>query len=251
MGFETETISVGDELPWAIVIAGDLGVGKTVLACQAPKPFLIDTERSRRSLLNHPELAKKLEGKVYPVGKGNIVRRVDRVVQAIERRDSFFDDVETIIVDTISLFRTQALQDEMGKQVKRNANRELDEPSQNEYSTINSMLSRVILSLMGTGKNLVFTTHIRRERNSDGVVTKIRPGLPDAANETLGQLVDIVAFLDLTVNSKGVEKRTLYTAPVGRRTTKNRFSTLPAEIEDPTFDVFLEAFNKQKELANV
>jgi len=241
-------VDPGDTLPWKVCIYGDMGAGKTILACGAPKPFLCDTEKGRISILNHPELREKMQGRIAEVDDLN--KDISEIVRLCNNNKPPFDDVETIIIDTISASRLVELQEEMRRQAGKNSNRNIDEPSQNEYKIINNKIARAILDLMKTDKNLVFLAHVREDRNEEGVIIRRGPGVPPAVQETISRFVDLVCFLDMKTNRRGETTRTLITKPKSNLQIKNRYGNMPEEIEDPSFNDIIQAINKQREITN-
>lgn len=233
--------------PWMIWLYGDYGVGKTVLACQFDNVLLLDTEGSRTSLLNHPELVntpfisvetwtefKKLSDEIL-LGKGTALEKTD-----------------TLIIDTVSTLQMKELNGQMRElAMKPGTSRHPDLPSQNEYNINNTRIRKAVLDLKErSGKNLILISHIKEEQDDQGTTIVIRPGNSPSLSSTIASLCDGIFYLSSKTDSKGETTRTLKCMPTPRIRAKNRFaSTLEREITNPSGKDILAAINKRHELA--
>jgi hypothetical protein len=231
--------------PWMIWLYGDYGVGKTVLACQFPNVLLFDTEGSRQSLLNHPDLVNT---PFIPIETFTDFKKLSDEV--LLKKGDALEKAETIVVDTVSTLQMKELNEQM-RTVAKNQTRHPDLPSQNEYNINNTRIRKAILDLKErSGKNLLLVSHIKEEQDDQGTTVLIRPGNSPSLSGTIASLCDGIFYLGSKTDSKGETTRTLKCMPTPRIRAKNRFaSTLEREIVDPTGKDILDAINKRQELA--
>lgn len=247
MSFEDLAIDIAEDPgPIKVYIYGEPGAGKTIFACGAPKPLLIDADRGRRSLLNHPELLKK-GIKILP---GRDYDEVSKILFGIMDGDSFFDDIETIVIDTYSELQKRELSALIKAAHEDNKNRNPDVASEFEYNINNQRLRKLLLAFIEkTDKNLVLTGHIKEEKDAKGSVVLTRPDQSPGLTSSILALVDGVFYLSSSTTQVGVTTRTLRFLPSNALKGKNRFGPLPMELKNPTFDVILEADAKQRDVA--
>lgn len=243
MGFADKvTNALEDPGPFKLYLYGDAGCGKTVFAATAPNPLILDCERSRRSLLNHPELAH------IPIKKVITFEDAQEVIFAARAKDKFFDDIDTIVVDTIDRLQRTQLNEELRDAVAKNSNRHPHLPSENEYNINNRIMEKLVLGLLDLDKNVIFVGHTKEEKDDNGNTVLIRPGTSPAFTKTLIDLVDGVFYMTASTDSKGVTTRKVRFLPSRQLVGKNRLGTLPVEVQDPSFEIIVDAANKQREL---
>lgn len=233
-------------LGWAILIYGDWGAGKTVLACQATGAALIDVDPGTgpRSLLNHDELVGIPIRKCYTLGEAQQVE--------IDLRNDENPDIKTVILDTATSLQYIDMRDQM-KKVGQKPDRDADLPSQAEFNINNRRLSKYIERLITTcnkqGRNVIVLCHDKEDKDKEGYVVAIRPGTTPALTQMIAPMFDAIFYLEKKATSKGITERTLKTVATNIVRSKNRFAELPAEIKDPHFRVIEEADQKQIEKA--
>lgn len=247
MGFADKVSSpLEDPGPLKIFIYGEPGCGKTVFACQAPNCLLLDAENGRRSLLNHPELYN------IPVVKVNSFDEAEAVINAIAAKDPYFDNIDTIIVDTITRLQSKQLVEELKKAVTKDKSRHPYLPSQAEFNINNRILERFVLALIErTDKNIIILGHVKEEKDKDkdNEVVLIRPNTSPGLVAPLMGLMDAVFYMSSDTDSKGETTRKLRTLPSRKTKGKNRLAELPVEMINPTFKQILDAADKQREIA--
>jgi hypothetical protein len=228
---------------WSILLYGDWGSGKTVFGCQSEKPLLVDTENSRRSLLNHPELVDT------PVA--NCYKSLSKVKQfAIDLKKDKESDVKTVILDTVTslqFYDMDSIMKGLGE------GRDQDLPSQAEFNRNNRRIQRTVQDLLdacrATDRNCVILAHIKEEKDNEGTTTLIRPGTSPALTQAIAPMVDGIFYMEYSADSKGEITRKLRTVPTRKVKAKNRFGTLEAETTNPHFSVIEKAAEKQREVA--
>jgi hypothetical protein len=231
--------------PWMIWLYGDHGAGKTVLGAGFPNVFLADTEGSRRSLLNHPELVRTPFIAIESFGK--FKNLVDEIILG---QAEVFQNAETIQIDTVSTLQMKDLNQQM-KDLARNPNRNHDLPSQAEFNINNTRIRKSLLELKErSGKNIILISHIKEEQDNEGTTILIRPGNSPSLSRDIAFLCDGIFYLTSRTDSKGETTRTLKCMSGTKFWAKNRFSsTLTKEIVNPTAKDVQKAIDEQLELA--
>lgn len=241
------TNAIDDPGPLKIGIYGEPGCGKTVLSCQAPKPLLLDCEKGRRSLLNHPELWGT------QLVKMRTFDQIAEVPTAMMGKDPFFDTIETVILDTITRCQRLDLINMVKEAHKANTNRHPYLPSEAEFNISNRKMERLILSFVEAAdiadKTLVINCHVKEDRDDEGSTVLTRPDTSPGLVGSLLSLMDAIFYMSSTTDSKGVTTRKLRTVASNRLKGKNRLGDLPVELINPTFQQILDAANKQREIA--
>lgn len=249
MGFADGVTTVfEDPGPLKIGIYGEPGCGKTVFACQAPKPLLLDFENGRRSLLNHKDLWNT------KIRKVNSFTEAEQVVQSMRAKDPFFiDEVETTIVDTITRCQRNHLIEMVKKNYAENSNRHQYLPSEAEFNISNRVMERYILSMVEASvlldKTLIINCHVKEDKDDNGSTVLIRPDTSPGLVGTLVGLMDAVFYMSSETDLQGVTVRKLRTVASRKLKGKNRLGELPVELINPTFQQILDAANKQREIA--
>lgn len=241
-GFLDNSTTVADNPgPWSILIYGDYGAGKTVLACQAEGAVLMDCENSRQSLLNHPDLFDT------PIRVCDTLSEASTAKNLLANDDN--PDIKTVIVDTLSTLHKKDL-DAIMKPINAARN---DLPSQAEFNRNNRRISRFVDELTANcfkkGRNIILLCHIREEKDDDGNTTLIRPGISEGLVRLVAPGTSAIFYLEARANSKGEVKRTLRTVATNKVKGKNRFKALPTAIEDPHFSMIEKAIEEQRQVA--
>jgi len=232
--------------PWMIWLYGDWGTGKTVLACGFPNVLMIDTELSRESLLNHPELVatKFLEAHSFA--------RFKKICEEIMLNQAeVYQETDTIVIDTLSTLQMRELNEQM-KEVGQKQGRHPDLPSQGEFNINNTRIRKLLLDLRDrSGKNIIAISHIKEEQDDNGTTVLIRPGNSPSLSSSIASLCSGIFYLQSKTDTKGETTRSLRCMPLGTRIrAKNRFtSTLEREITNPTWKDIETAIDEQRELA--
>lgn len=233
-----------DPGPWSAWIYGDYGTGKTVFAASFPNTLILDTERSRRSLLNHPEVSTR------PIIKVRNFEHFKNICQQIiaQVNEEWLQNIETIVIDTLSTLQMKELNEQM-KTVGQRQGRHPDLPSEGEFNINNTRIRKAILELMERSeKNIIILSHIKEEKDGDTTIL-IRPGNSPSLSQTIASLVDGIFYLSAKTDSKGVFSQKLQCIPSPKVRAKNRFSaTLSREIENPIPQNILDAIQQQKDL---
>jgi hypothetical protein len=235
--------AVDDPGNWMIWLYGPWGCGKTVLAAGFPDTLMIDTEKSRRSLLNHPEL---YDIPILVAEEFDPFRRI--VDEIILGHDDLYKRAKIIQIDTFSTLQQKELNHQMKKLP---AGRNKDLPSEAEFNINNTRLRKALFDLYdNTDKNIIVVSHIKEEKDDEGNTVLIRPGNSPSISQSVANMASGIFYLQSKTDSKGVTTRTLKCMPGPRLWAKNRFaSTLEREIPEPTSKDLVAAIERQQEIA--
>lgn len=230
------------------VIFGPPGSGKTVFACKAPSPLLLDVENGALSLLNHPELRDTPRLDV----KG--AEGLEDFVLDARSNPADYEDFQTLIVDTISELQDQGLTDILRSKTdtRQGAGQSIYAAQQFDYKENTEHLRRIFLSLCELGKDVIFLAHVAEIKDDSTGKLYTRPQLSPKLAGTVRGLVDIQGYLTAEyVRAKGDEpahiRRLLQLVESGTIQAKTRVGGLPPIIEDPTYDMILNAHRNNLE----
>lgn len=212
-------------------------VGKTIFCCGAPKPLLLDYEEGISSLRNHPDLLITTQ-----VLEMNNLAKLEAVLEAFRLgTHRIVEEVDTIIIDTFTTLRTKRLREIMKRAVAKNNQRNLYNPSENEYGEVSQTLNQLCLEFLDIpNKNIIFTAHHVEKVDKDSGQRLIRPQLPEAVINTVLGLSHVVGFLH-TRQEKAGEVRYLQTRASSTVFAGSRLGELPPMIPNPHFDMILQA----------
>lgn len=232
--FRDRISSVSEKPPHLkILVYGDPGVGKTVFAAGAPAPLFIDAEHGTRSLLNHPEFKNVL---VLPLRSWEDLENLFLEIRAGE-----FDDIETIVIDSISELQKRQMDELLKAAAAKDRNRNPYLPFQQDYKENTEILRRLVVSFRDLEKNLIITAH-SQEATDEGTGTIYqRPAVTPKLASTLEGIMDVLGYLSLEIDKDGNQKRSLQVMPSRRIKAKCRIGGLPPIIENPTFNDLLSA----------
>lgn len=225
--------------PWCkVLIYADPGAGKTKFAATAPKPLFIDTENSTETLRDWPELAAECK----------IVRLqgwsdLDSIVAALRGGDPEYSDRQTLVIDTISELQRRNLDELLDDRARNNSSRSRFLAHQQDYKESGEMMRRITTAFRDLPMHLVVLSHAR-EVNNDGKLV-MRPDLTPKLQDTMRGIFGLQGFMfESNDDWNAPFKNYLQTRSNAVIQAKTRYRHLPALIENPTFDMILEASSR-------
>lgn len=217
--------------PFRGLFYGPKGAGKTVFCARAKNCIVLDTEDSRRSLLNHPDT---VDVPVLPIKHFN---DLDEIGWAIRDGDI---KCETVVVDTLDQLAGDVVTYLLDKAVAASPQRDPFAASQAEYRVRNELFKRLTADWATLGVNLIFTTHVGEVKEESTGRLLLRPSLSDAMAGTMGGYVVIQGYLTLEEGDPK-DKRHLQVHPSRRIDAKTRIGGLPRIIENPSINQLIRA----------
>lgn len=223
-----------------VLIYGEPGAGKTVLAASAPNPLFLDVEHGTSSLLNHPELRGV---KAIPIKSWSDIEEI-----FWECKEGNVSQ-ETIVIDSISELQRKALDESLIRAAKIDPKVNPNLPQFIHYKENTQVLRRMVIAFRELEKHLVIVAHETIDKDeSDGHMYR-RPGVTPKLSDTLVGFMDVTGYLtrdtieDKDSSEPGATKvvRKLQVHPTAHTVAKTRIGGLPTIIENPSFSVFQNA----------
>lgn len=208
-----------------VLIYGEPGVGKTVLAAQVeniPEMFpamLISPTKETISIRHRPN---------FPVANIADDKDLHAALKILQESKVGF---KTVIFDSITQLHKCLMRSLMKIVVLNNPKMtDVEVPSMREYGIVSERLQVLLwkLSAMG-GFHVIATATERIERDPSGV-PMARPDLPGRLPNHLQEWADVVGRLTATIKG-GEVKRIMTVQPGGRYTAKDRTGALGVRVE--------------------
>lgn len=236
-----QIITVDNLEPWSkILIYGDPGAGKTLFAASAPKPLILDCENSSRSIMDFPEIM--VDCKILKILSFN---DLDTVFWHLMNGD--IPDVETVVIDTISELQRRNLDEIMLKAHSKDPNRNLFLPFQGDYKISTESMRKMVTMFRDLPYNLIVTAHRTEELDQGTGRRFVRPEVTPKLAATLKGVFHLQGYMTYeTVDEQGNEtfKNSLRVRQSPTVEAKCRYRHLPTDIENPTYQVILDAHAK-------
>lgn len=232
------------ETPYAkVLVYGDSGVGKTVLAATLGKRILlVDAVDGWVSLRNHPDLLSSITRVKY---EG--LSQLDTLV------DMFMDgqlDFDTIVLDEASAIATFDLDTVLKARAAKDISKDPNVPTQPDFFANTERCRRTFTRLFKLPVNVVMVAHVREDKDErTGIVTR-RPQFTPKLRTTIEQSCHLVGYLvaNEVKDGDGTKYvRRLQTMPSKGITAKSRIGGLPFIVEEPNLGVLLEDFTETVE----
>ena len=223
-----------------ILIYGDPGVGKTVFTATAPDWLMVNIEKGGKVLKNHRELiGENCQGLEY-----KSIYQLEQLLKYLKADAEPLRKFKTVVIDSFSELQKRDLDEIVAIEAAKDASRNKFLPIGPDYN-INTEHMRVIASnLRDLDRHVIVTCHVKEEKDGDTGAILRRPNLTPKLAGTLAGIFDLVGYYARSVGPDGAEVRTLQVQPTARVVAKTRIGGLPAVLENPTFQVLLDAYNK-------
>jgi hypothetical protein len=233
-----DAIKSGDEAyldRYKILIYSYPGAGKTTLAAQFPRPFIIETDTDGQGVLRNLPPGIRSEVRFYA---SQDWATIVRTVRSLSKDKELLSEFDTIVLDTVS-----SLQDiERGEQLAGDP-LTADKWMFNEHIfTVNNFkVDLLVDEIIKLGKNVVLTAHLAEDTIVTDKTSKkiLRPGLSPGLTRTIAASMEAVFFLEFN----GVN-RILRLQGGSDVLCKSRFKLQGAStMVDPTFQKLAPIFN--------
>ena len=219
-----------------MLIYGDPGVGKTVLAgsaqaCPDLAPVVfIDMEGGTLSLRKqYPNV------EVVPVKS---MDHMQRVYEELRRGNSGY---KTVVLDSLTEIQKFSMYGIMDQVVKDNEDRDPDVPGLKEWAKNTEQIRKLVRAFRDLPMNTIFTALSAH----DFEPSRTRPSLSAKLSSEVAGFVDIVVYMYIKIVGKE-RKRLLLSQGTGITIAKDRSGFLPEVIEHPTMaDIYAYVYNNQ------
>jgi phage nucleotide-binding protein len=228
-----------------VLLYGDLGVGKTAWACDAPNVLLVAIENGAKTLLNH-EATNKAHVMEY-----RSVKQVEAL--AAKLAEGKLEQFDTIVLDTFSELQRLVLDKHMEEQHRRDPDKSLYTPQGKDYQNNGEHMRRIAAAFRDVPRNVIFTSHEKEDKNEETGAVFIRPDLAPKVAKTLGGYVDVVGRMTSSMGDDSKPETfesEVRVRPSGRIMAKTRIMSLPTILKNSTFMTIHEANLAQIERAN-
>lgn len=224
-------------------VYGGEGSAKTTFAASAPKPLFLDTENSTTALRDWPELlprvkiARRLEWRAH----------ADLILKRLKDPKDPWADRETVVLDTLDAWQASNLRAIM----EANSSGDKFLPMQHHYKKSAAMIRQWLIDLRDLDRfHLIVLIHEKEVIVGEGPSAQrfIRPAVTPAVMSVLWNDFDVVGHMRTLMEdindpfSNGIQVRSDQIIKA-----KCRLRHIPAQIRDPKFDTFLDAFNASME----
>jgi phage nucleotide-binding protein len=215
-----------------ILIYGDSGVGKTVLAGTAPDALFLSTEKGTVSAKRQGSKAK-----VWRIKEWSDLE--EAFVYLRDEEHGF----KWVILDSVTKMQQQLIRDTLDKRVEKRGDSDPDIPEIADHQKFQNKFKRFITAFIELPVNVVFTATAMRKEDEEGedlVLPNIDGKGYAIANYACAEM-DIVAYYAVRVDK--TTKRTvrrLLCQSTPPYFAKDRYDALGKVVDDPTMPKIIE-----------
>ena len=225
-----------------ILIYGDPGAGKTVLAGSADnvpemRPVLfVDIEGGTLSL-------RKRSPDVHVVRIQNW-KEFAELYNGLLAEDHGY---RTVVLDSLTEIQKFHMYNVMQNVVIKDSERDPDVPSMREWAKNIEVMRKTVRGFRDLPMHTVFTALAKADKDGSSGKIVTKPYMSGKlANEVAG-FVDIVGFLYTKVSGGDIQRNILFAA-TDRQVAKDRTDSLPSVLESPTMEaIFGHVLSEERE----
>jgi hypothetical protein len=224
-----------------VLIYGESGTGKTVLACDfGEKVILVDSANGWVSLKNHENVMSKVRRIQYQ-GLSQIDALSDAIIEGKLECD-------TLVLDEASSMAMQDLDTVLKARSAKDANKDPSVPTQPDFFSNTERVRRTLSRAMRLPCNVVLTAHVREDRDERTGKVFTRPAFTPKMRQTIVQECHMVGYLtanEITKDEDETEyRRRLQVQPTASITAKTRIGGLPTVIDAPNLNSIFAEWQK-------
>lgn len=219
------------------LIFGQPGAGKTVFCASTPKTLIVDIERGALSVNNHKEYKSNAKFMEFVS-----VFQLEKLIEYLKEDHPAFRGYDTIVIDSYTALQAKDLDEIVAAEAKKDASRNPFLPQGTDYNVNTKHMQKIASDLRDIDKNIIVTCHVTEVKDdTTGIVLK-RPALTPKLAGHMNGIFDIVGYL-----AADNDRRTLQCHPTASIAAKTRLGNLPPVIENPNFQMVLDAKKKSLE----
>lgn len=215
-----------------ILVYGDSGVGKTVLAGTAPKSLFLSTETGTISAKR-----QKSKSKVWRIKSW---KDLEEAYKYLAEDDHGF---EWVNLDSVTKMQQQLIRDTLDRRVEKRGDSDPDIPEIADHQKFQNKFKRFMTAFIELPVNTLFTATAMRKEDEEGddlVLPSIEGKGYGIANYACAEM-DVVAYLGIAKDKVSKEMvRRLLCQPTPPYFAKDRYDCLGKYIDNPTMPMILE-----------
>lgn len=229
-----------------ILIYGDSGVGKTVLAGSADavpamRPVLfVDIEGGTESLRNvHPDVE---------VVRITSWKEMQSIYDALHEGNH---DYRTVVLDSLTEIQKFNMYNIMTDLVKRKEEADPDIPGMREWGKNIEQMRRFVRAFRDLQMHTIFTALMRSDKDNKTGLTTMKPSMSGKVADEVAAFLDVVVYYYVKQVGSGEDAkfaRLLLTQKTEQQIAKDRTDSLPVVVEEPSmaklFGYFYPTANK-------
>lgn len=220
-----------------ILVYGDSGVGKTVLAGSADavpsmRPVLfVDIEGGTESLRGMYDDVETVRVQTW--------KQMQEVYDVLHSGNH---DYSTVVLDSLTEIQKFNMYNIMTDLVNNKEGVDPDIPGMREWGKNIEQMRRFVRAFRDLEMHSIFTALMRSDKDQKSGVIKMKPSMSGKIADEVAAFLDIVMYYYVkeVEGENGPEtKRLLLTRATERVVAKDRSNTLPMIIEDPTMGMLI------------
>lgn len=227
-------VPMDEEIPQAkIMIFGESGTGKTILAASAVKEkgLFVDSGEGWVSLLDFPHLRSKLRRMEY---QG--LSQLDALCEAIEQGIEPWSSYDTLIIDEFSTVAVLDLDVVLAQRSAKDASKDPNVPTLPDFGANTERVRRTVSRILKLPITVILTSHFREDKDERSGVMYTRPNFTPKLRNTIMQWLHVCGHLTITEQTNGDDIeyiRRLQVRPSRSIAAKTRIGYLPPVVENP------------------
>ena len=215
-----------------ILVYGDSGVGKTVLAGTAPNSLFLSTETGTISAKR-----QKSKSKVWRIKSW---KDLEEAYKYLAEDDHGF---EWVNLDSVTKMQQQLIRDTLDRRVEKRGDSDPDIPEIADHQKFQNKFKRFMTAFIELPVNTLFTAMAMRKEDEEGddlVLPSIEGKGYGIANYACAEM-DVVAYLGIAKDKATKQMvRRLLCQPTPPYFAKDRYDCLGKYIDDPTMPMILD-----------